>query len=54
MHKVCVGDGNGSFHIGRDGPERGPGVETREVKAQRWRPAKAPTDRAGRPPLVEK
>jgi hypothetical protein len=31
-----------NYTLGRAGPTREPGVETREVRGEIWRPAKAP------------
>jgi hypothetical protein len=36
-----VGDGNESYTKVRAGPTRGPGVETGDVRGERWRPVKA-------------
>jgi hypothetical protein len=45
---VFVGIGNGYLHAGRAGPTRGPVVATREVRRERWQPAKAPSGPADR------
>jgi hypothetical protein len=37
-----VGDGSRWLHVGRAGSTRGPAGVTREVRGERWRPAKAP------------
>jgi hypothetical protein len=45
---LLVGVGNGKLHVGRAGPTRGPGLVPREVRKERWRPAKAPAGPADR------
>jgi hypothetical protein len=45
---VSIGIGSGELHVGRTGPTWGPSVATREVRRERWRPAKAPAGPADR------